>query len=168
MVDNSRIWAAGGTGYSGYNVLQNTEYINADGSVDQGPELPYHIDEHCGVNLNSTHSMLLLGENYDTGESGSTYFFNHQTNQFTEGPRMNRGRYRFACGMFQKNGRDTIMVAGGYAGNGGYPFDSVEYMYLDELVWQEGKQHSIESSTYLYIYIFFEKILYGISNLFII
>ena len=81
---------------------------------------------------------------------------------------MNRGRYRFACGMFQKNGRDTIMVAGGYAGNGGYPFDSVEYMYLDELVWQEGKQHSIESSTYLYMLFFFEKILYGISNLFII
>ena len=63
----------------------------------------------------------------------------HETNQFLEGPKLIRGRYRFACGLFQKNGRETIIVAGGYAHSNGYPSDSVEYMYLDELVWQEGR-----------------------------
>ena len=104
--------------------------------------LPYCINEHCTLQLNATYTMIILGENYDMGVYGSTetFFFNHETNQFMEGPKLIRGRYRFACGLFQKNGRETIIVAGGYAHSNGYPFDSVEYMYLDELVWREGEQ----------------------------
>ena len=96
------------------------------------------------IALNATYTifaMIILGENYDTGVYGSTetFFFNHETNQFMEGPKLIRGRYRYACGLFQKNGRETIIVAGGYAHSNRYPFDRVEYMYLDELVWREGR-----------------------------
>ena len=79
VVDNSKIWAVGGTGYTGLTVLQNTEYIYADGSVESGPMLPYCIDEHCTLQLNATYTMIILGENYDTGVYGSTetFFFNH-------------------------------------------------------------------------------------------
>ena len=116
-------------------------YIYADGSIEPSPMLPYRIDEHCTLQMNATYTMIILGENYDTGVYGSTetFFFNHETNQFMEGPKLIRGRYRFACGLFQKNGRETIIVAGGYAHRNVYPFDSIEYMYLDELVWREGR-----------------------------
>ena len=147
--ENSLLWITGGTGTGGWIVLQNSEYVYSDGTVMMGPELPEHIDEHCAVNVNKTHTLLITGEAADSGTSGITYFFNHVSQEWSQGPRLKQGRYRFACGMFQKNGRDTIMVAGGYAGNGGYPFDSVEYMYLDELLWQEGKRHSMKS-TYMF------------------
>ena len=144
--ENSLLWITGGTGTGGWIVLQNSEYVYSDGTVMMGPELPEHIDEHCAVNVNKTHTLLITGEAADSGTSGITYFFNHVSQEWSQGPRLKQGRYRFACGLFKNEywSENTVIVAGGFSSNGGYPFTSVEVLPLDDpsLGWETGMKDS--------------------------
>lgn len=84
--------------------------------------------------------MLISGEAYDNDKV--TWIYDHTNEQWTQGPILNRGRYRFGCAKFKSpahENREVLIVAGGYADSDGYPFDSVEildYTMTDE--WETG------------------------------
>lgn len=138
VLNNSILWITGGTNLKG--VLKSTEYIDSSGQVWPGPDLPERMDEHCSVSLNSTHSMLISGEAYDSGKV--TYVFDHTSDSWSKGPALKQGRFRFGCAKFKSeahDNREVIVAAGGYAESNGYPFDSVEildFTITDE--WQAG------------------------------
>ena len=75
--------------------------------------------------------ISFTGEPVDTYTSGMTYIFDHITEQWSSGPSMLEGRYRFGCGKFNSathEDREIIVVAGGYSGSDGYPFGKVEFL----------------------------------------
>ena len=85
-----------------------------------------------------------------------TYVYSHLTNEWSDGPRLVNGRYRFGCAKFKSaahEDREVIVVAGGYAESNGYPFDSVEILdFTKNTPWKSGKFQ--RSSTQL-------KLIYG-------
>ena len=86
----------------------------------------------------------------DTYTSGITYIFDHATEQWSSGPSMLDGRYRFGCGKFKSaahEGREIIVVAGGYAGSDGYPFGKVEFLdFSRDNTWTLGKSFFLKQN----------------------
>ena len=45
--------------------------------------MPWELMNHVVLNVNSTHAMIIGGEG---NRFGKTWYFNHLTQKFTEGP----------------------------------------------------------------------------------
>ena len=84
----------------------------------------------------------ISGEVVHTYDSGSTYIFDHVTEEWSLGPHLIEGRYRFGCGKFKSaahGGREVIVAAGGYAGSNGLPFSKVEILdFYGDNEWESG------------------------------
>ena len=79
--------------------------------------LPVYVFAHCTILVNAT-TILLIGGNVDYESSSKTYFFNSESETWTEGPSLNTARFAHACAkiMRDENGsRDefSIIIVGG-------------------------------------------------------
>ena len=117
-----------------YSRLKTTELISIDGGVEYGPELPEGLYFHAITSINSTVSLLSGGDT-DAGYSPLTWYFNHETNEFSSGPSLLQGRYKHGSAtVVDKVTKAKIpMVTGGY--NGG-TLDSTELLING--IWQSG------------------------------
>ena len=124
----------GGFG-DGSSILQTSEIISIDGSVEDGPELPESVYWHAITSINSTVSLLSGGLTSATNWSPLTWFFNHETQAFSSGPSLLEGRsLHGSATIVDKVTKAKIsMVTGGY--NGGY-LDTTELLING--MWQSG------------------------------
>ena len=129
-------------GHNGSLRLQTSELISIDGGVEYGPELPTAVYLHAITSINSTVSILSGGQISFTAHSRLTWYFNHETNIFSDGPSLLEGRNRHGSATcVDKVTKAKIpIVTGGY-GNSNVPVDSTEMLINGQ--WQSGtKVHS--------------------------
>ena len=106
-------------GYGGSR-SKTTELISIDGGVEDRPELPEAINSHAITSITSTVSILSGGETHAILWSPLTWYINHETNVFSAGPSLLKGRRTHGSAtVVDKVTKEKIpMVTGGY-GNGG-------------------------------------------------
>jgi hypothetical protein len=122
-------------GYDNGIILQTSELISIDGGVEYGPELPTPVQMHAITSINSTVSILSGGATSATHVSPLTWYFNHETNIFSDGPSLLEGRHKHGSATcVDKVTKAKIpIVTGGY--DGAY-LDSTELLINGE--WQSG------------------------------
>ena len=133
VVFNNTLHVFGGRSFSS-SYLQTTETINADGEVNDGPDLPTGVWRHAMTKLNDTFS-LLSGGITNTG-SAKTWYYNHDTETFTSGPDLMEGRFWHgsALNVDKVTKSKIVVVTGGWNGNN--YMDSTELLINGQ--WQTG------------------------------
>ena len=142
MVVGNSLMTFGGIGYG---TLQSTELIHADGQVSQGPNMPTALQRHAIANVNASTLIISGGnKNYWDYASPLTWYYNHVTQKFQEGPSLLEGRYNHASGTVvdQETSEKIVVVIGGDPGGQGDDenIDSTELLINGE--WQQGKNMS--------------------------
>ena len=132
VTEDGKMMISGGNG-GGY--LADTEIISvSESKTEDGFELPFGIEEHCSVLINSTTVMVLGGRSIGS-TLDSTYFINLETLQVTPGPEMQQARRIFGCAVFEHNQQSFVIASGGY------PYtDLTEFLNLDSKIlrWSRG------------------------------
>ena len=106
---SKRLWVTGGLLNDG--ATASTEYIQLDGTVEQGPNLPFAAREHCMVTLHDGRVMVLGGL-----FTKRVVIFDPRSNTFTEGPTLLHRRFAHACTLFYSPmhaNRPVVLIAGG-------------------------------------------------------
>ena len=135
---NNKLHIFGGFG-SG-SQLQTSELISIDGSIEYGPDLPYTVTNHAITKFNSKVSIMSGGETSSTDFSPLTWYFDHETQDFTSGPSLLEARKNHGSATcVDKVTQEKIpIVAGGY-GNNWKQLDSTEIFIGGQ--WQSGNNH---------------------------
>ncbi len=139
---NLGILVAGGTsdtdGSSVLCSLESLSRITNVWSTGNLAPLPECLYDSCMVQLNSSQIFYIGGyDRYDQA-SPHTYFYNPNTNEWSTGTDMLIPRVALSCGIIKdSNGRDTVIVAGGYYGNYG-SMARTEIYNLDLDKWEPG------------------------------
>ena len=79
ILPNGDMWITGGRDY-GILYLNSTDIIDKDFNIIRGPDLPFNIYNHCIVNWNNTHMILIGGKLENRIESR---YFMHSSATFT-------------------------------------------------------------------------------------
>ena len=117
-------------------LLASTEYISLDGHSSAGPELPLNMKDHAMVSINASMSILIGG--YTKSEDlYFTFYFEHTTEQWKNGPELQMPRFNHAAGLVT----DTVTKQVFVVVTGGYRLDSTEILMND--TWVEGKYQFI-------------------------
>ena len=92
-----------------------SEYITVMGS-SPGPNLPMALGSHALIAINRTHSMVIGGTYSDYLDL--TFFFDHGTQQWIDGPRLLQARAHHAVGIVndQVTMANLVIVTGGHRG----------------------------------------------------
>jgi hypothetical protein len=126
VINDNTLWVTGG-----YNsgILASTEYVTLTGTII-GPDLPMALSAHALVAINSSCSMVIGGHSNDW--SASTFFYDHNEDEWITGPSLMQAREYHAAGMVTDEVTDEqfVAVTGGY-------LDSTEI--LQEGEWVQGK-----------------------------
>ena len=116
VIKDTVIWITGGKAPS--SRLASTEYISNEGTTMQGSEMPLPISHHALVSINSTCSMMIGGLT-DEGPIALTFFYNHEDNNWIEGPSMMQSRYIHATGIVHDEvTQEELVIATGGEFNG--------------------------------------------------
>ena len=122
------LWITGGIDeYS--TATKTTEFILASGNSIRGPDLPSGLMKHAMSKLNSSTSMII--NEYES------WYFDHNTEAFSGGPRLLEYRYGHTAGLIKDSvytEEKRILVAGGYIGTA--VSKSVEWLVSG--TWEQG------------------------------
>ena len=120
--------------------LQSTEIINENGQVSLGPNMPTALNDHTIATVNASTLIISGGRTNGNNYTPLTWYFNHVTQKFQEGPSLMEGRSEHASGRVVDHETDEniVVVAGGWNGDG--ILDSTELLISGE--WQQGKNHA--------------------------
>jgi len=126
----------GGYDYNGSRILSTTEIVTEEGQVTPGPEMPAAVDCHSISSLDATTSIITGGITSATSSSDVTWYFDHVSQEFQQGPPLITGRSYHASATLQDHDtkEDIVAVVGGI-GNGGV-LDSTEFLINGE--WTPG------------------------------
>ena len=115
-------------GYDGGRILDTSEVVSVNGTYP-GPKLPTGVWGHTITVLNTTTSILAGGETEDSSASAKTWYYDHEEQNFSEGPALLQGRrYHGSATVIDVVTKEKIpVVAGGV--DGGYDtLDSTELL----------------------------------------
>ena len=135
VIDDKTLWVTGD-----FFIGASTEYVTVTGTT-HGPDLPMALTYHAMVAINSTCSMVIGGHSYldysyPDGYSASTFFYDHNEEEWINGPSLIQARSDHAAGIVtdEVTGEHFVTVTGG-VGSGF--FDSTEI--LQDGDWVQGK-----------------------------
>jgi len=125
----------GGYDDTGSGLLSTTEIVTEEGQVTPGPEMPAAVFYHSISSLNATTSILTGGYTSATSSSDVTWYFDHVSQEFQQGPPLITGRKWHSSATLQDHDtkEDIVAVVGGY--NRG-ALDSAEFLRNGE--WTAG------------------------------
>ncbi len=119
--DTNTVWITGGESNS-FNAMSSTELVSVSSSGSgfssvKAPDLPFAINNHCMIKLNSSWAIQIGGEDRE----GNTYFMdlNYETEQdvleYQDGPALLEPRDNHVCGLLTRpgDGSDQVVVAAG-------------------------------------------------------
>jgi hypothetical protein len=135
-MNSTHLWITGGRNYNGY--LQTSEFVSIGQPSVKGPDLPYAVEEHCLVGVNSSTALLCGGYNGPT--LNECHYMDLEDHSWSQGPSMMTKRRTHSCGIFKSaahQGRNIVIAAGGYYYNYNY-LDSVEMLDPTTNTWNEG------------------------------
>jgi hypothetical protein len=135
-LNSSHIWVTGGYGNGGS--LQTSEFVSIGQPSVQGPDLPYAVNGHCLVGVNSS-TALLCGGNIGW-YLNECHYMDWEDHSWSQGPSMMNSRYWHSCGIFKSaahQGRYIVIAAGGSSNDD--DLDSVEFLDPTTNTWNEGK-----------------------------
>jgi hypothetical protein len=136
-LNSSHLWITGGYGY--YNGwLKTSEFVSIGQPSVKGPDLPYAVNGHCLVGVNSSTALLCGG----TGQFyfKECYYMELEDHSWSQGPSMMTKRVSHSCGIFKSaahQGRNIVIAAGGF-NQYDDSLDSVEFMDSTTNTWNEG------------------------------
>ena len=138
IVTQGRVWVVGGYDKNG-KVLSSTEYIPKI-SNSEPPNLPEPVQYFSIISINETTSILIGGANQHRSHSSKTFYFNHQTNIWKDGPRLINGRYDHSAGVITDHvtHKQHIAVVGGETLINPKDTDDVELLFNGETQWKKG------------------------------
>ena len=143
MAIGNSLMIFGGYDNGGSGFLKSTEIINENGQVSQGPNMPLAIMTHTIATVNA--STLIISGGHTSASSQNfwsplTWYFNHVTQKFQEGPSlMERRSFHASATVVDHNTNENIVVvAGGMQGD--RLLDSTELLVNGE--WTQGKSHN--------------------------
>ena len=124
------------------NKLGSGEFIN-----QQIPniQLPYPVFHHAFININQTTSFLIGGSG--SHKDGKTYYFNHLSNEWTNGPDLIRARHCHTAGVLIDHDTKESHVAV-IAGCTGSYSTTVEILFHGDTTWTEGIVYCSGSLTF--------------------
>jgi hypothetical protein len=138
-LNSSHLWITGG--YNGNGYLQTSEFVSIGQPSVQGPDLPYAVYGHCLVGVNSSTALLCGGRN-NGGYLNECHYIDLEDHSWSPGPSMMTKRRLHSCGIFKSaahQGRNIVIIAGGYNGYNGDDLDSVELLDPSTNTWNTGK-----------------------------
>ena len=121
------------------NNFKWTEYVT-EHSAEQGPWQPSTASYQCFIGINDTFSMLVGGRDPSFAQNKNTRYFNHVSQSWLDGPKLNEDHVGHACGKVKIDGKTVLVVAGSdftYTKRYEKPF-SVEFLPIDGTKWIEG------------------------------
>ena len=142
VLNDNTLWVTGGISSGGSTENQiSTEYVTMSGTMP-GPDLPKALVFHAMVAINSTSSMV-IGGYHSQGISKLTFFYDHNGEEWINGPSLIQRRDRHAAGIVtdEVTNEQFLVVTGGsgYQYFDGFfsTFDSTEI--LQDGNWIQGK-----------------------------
>ena len=150
VINDNTLWVTGGKKDT---TLASTEYLTVTGTMP-GPDLPMALGWLAMVAFNSTCSMVIGGFNFgstlsfDSASYASTYFYDHNEEEWITGPNLIQARHSHAAGIVTDEVTDEnfVAVTGGYY-SGGYYLDTTEI--LQDGNWVQG---NINDATICYLF----------------
>jgi hypothetical protein len=136
-LNSTHLWITGGYG-NGY--LQTSEFVSIGQAAVKGPDLPYAVDFHCLVGVDSSTALLCGGEN-NGGILNECHYMDLEDHSWSQGPSMMTKRKLHSCGIFKSaahQGRNIVIAAGGFNNDVGF-LDSVEFLDPTTNTWNECK-----------------------------
>ena len=133
IITQGQIWVTGG---HGNKIHSSTDYIPKKFSSNE-PILPEPVERHAIISINDTTSMLIGGYTTYNFYSRKTYYFNHHSQIWNDGPSLMNGRCYHTAGLIMDHVTHTqhIAVVGGYNNE---VLDSVELLLNGETQWKKG------------------------------
>ena len=127
----------GGKKFGGSERLSSTEIVSEEGQVTPGPEMPVAVHSHSIASLDEKTWILTGGWTSTTLSTDETWFFDHVSQEFQQGPPLITGRYDHASATLQDQDtkENIVAVVGGYNNGVGY-LDSTEFLRNGE--WSPG------------------------------
>ena len=142
VIDETTLWITGGWSSDTVSIqaiLDTSELITLEGN-ELGPQLPIHVDLHALVAIDNTLSMLIGGRTPVSDENfitQTTHYFDHQGNNWIQGPDLMQGRRGHAAGVVTDEvttEKFVIVTGGDYHGD---RLDSTEMLINNQ--WNQGK-----------------------------
>ena len=134
VINGASLWITGGhstdTGY-----LVSSEYIRLEGSIP-GPDMPIPVDLHALAAINKTCSLLIGGRTWGV-TLPTVYYFEHEGNNWGQGPDLMQARREHAAGIVTDEttyDKFVIVIGGEY---NGIILDSTEILIDNQ--WHLGK-----------------------------
>ena len=129
VINNTYLWIGGN--YYGYNQKLSLLVDPYEGTVQQGPEIPYNVGHQCMINIDEDKVMFIGGYN-ETSYLDETRIYSFTQNSWKMGPILTRSRYFHACALITLGSKQVILVA---------QDDTSEYLVLDGTnTWKQGKK----------------------------
>ena len=112
ITPDQKMWMTGGF-YEGN--LDSTILISNFVPSESGPNLTHGLSNHAIVSINETLSLLIGGEDKELIVMDTTYYFSHETEEWTDGPHLNQPRMAHTAGLItDKVTKETsLIVVGG-------------------------------------------------------
>ena len=127
VLNNTTLWITGGTNpLRGTINSTTTEFITLGRQYhpDEFPKIPFNLSAHSMIQLDSQTVYIIGGKQEWSGGVGpfhfqfnsrKTWFVNLDNNyDFSEGPSLNKERILTSCAKMKFNGKEILVVAGGY------------------------------------------------------
>ena len=115
--------------------VTTTQLIDANAVTEARQDLPVKISTHCNVMLNSTHYMVIGGQNTNHSYRAETFIFDLVRGEWFDGPSMNVKRGFHGCARMVLGEKSIVWVTGGSDGED-HLLQSMEYLDLEN--WDQG------------------------------
>ena len=130
-------------------MTKTTEFILASGISTPGPDLPIALEGHAMSKLNLSTSMIIGGyyyENSSQAYSDKTWYFDHRTEKFSDGPNLLERRFKHTAGVVKDSvytEEKRVVVVGG-SNSISIFLKSVEWLVSG--TWEQGNSKFVNTS----------------------
>ena len=144
----NKVWITGG-GDETHQAKKTTEFILASGISTPGPDLPIALEGHAMSKLNLSTSMIIGGyyyENSSQAYSDKTWYFDHRTEKFSDGPNLLERRFKHTAGVVKDSvytEEKRVVVVGG-SNSISIFLKSVEWLVSG--TWEQGNSKFVNTS----------------------
>ena len=117
VLNQTRLWVTGGVDEI-WEHKKSSQFLSLNQSPEKGPELPFTVNLHCMVQVDSE-TIYLIGGVLNRKASNKTWIINPTKNfEMREGPNMNHSRTVHSCATMKLNNKVFIVAVGGYNPSG--------------------------------------------------
>ena len=114
ITPDQKMWMTGGLSTQGRinSTIFIMEFLN--GPTESGPNLPEGLSDHAIVSINETSSLLIGGLDGTQTYLDTTYYFSHETEKWSEGPKSIQATKAHTAGLVtDKVTQETFVIVVG-------------------------------------------------------